>query len=320
MYDLNLSIPNITSPKYTSDNRFLLLKNYLYELNEVLAFALSDKTENEVGSLYKTVEKTEENNATQVKQLQQQSVSRFNSLKEQIIRTAEEIEKDYNSKITQSESEIMQSVSSEYVLKSDFGEYENSVDTRFQQTSERITLVSENTDAVTNGLEVFKDTTRSEMILQSEAITSQVESIYTTKDETHELESRMDSQIAQTAQTISENFSKDIKSTNDDISSVGGKVNELISSLDVYIRRGELEEGIYGIEIGRSDSNIKARFTNDRLSFFQGVAEVAYVSGSSLYITNADILDYLRIGNQSDGYFLFDTTENGLEVRWINGG
>lgn len=319
MYDLNLSIPNITSPKYTDDNRFLLLKNYLYELNEVLSFALSDKTENEVNSLYNSFKKSKENTQTQMRQLQEQSVNRFNSLKEQIIRTADEIEKDYNSKITQTERSIMQSVSSDYVLKSDFGEYENSVDTRFSQTAEQISLVSQNTDAVSNDLEIFKDTTRSELILQSEAITSQVENIYTTKNETQELESRIDSQITQTAQTITENFSKDIKTVNDDISSVGGKVSELVSSLDVYIRRGELEEGVYGIEIGRSDSNIKARFTNDRLSFFQGVAEVAYISGSSLYITNADILDYLRIGNQSNGYFLFDTTENGLEVRWING-
>ena len=213
----------------------------------------------------------------------------------------------------------MQSVSSDYVLKSEFGEYENSVDTRFEQTAEQINLVSQNTDAVSSDLEIFKDTTRSELILQSEAITTQVENLYTTKNETQELESRVDSQITQTAQTITENFSKDIRTMNDDISSVGGKVNELVSSLDVYIRRGELEDGVYGIEIGRSDSNIKARFTNDRLSFFQGVAEVAYISGSSLYITNADILDYLRIGNKSNGYFLFDTTENGLEVRWING-
>ena len=319
MYDLNLSIPNITSPKYTDDNRFLLLKNYLYELNEVLSFALSDKTENEVNLLYSSLDETKRNSETQVKQLQEQSVSRFNSLKEQIIRTAEEIEKDYNSKITQSERSIMQSVSSDYVLKSEFGEYENSVDTRFEQTAEQINLVSQNTDAVSSDLEIFKDTTRSELILQSEAITTQVENLYTTKNETQELESRVDSQITQTAQTITENFSKDIRTMNDDISSVGGKVNELVSSLDVYIRRGELEDGVYGIEIGRSDSNIKARFTNDRLSFFQGVAEVAYISGSSLYITNADILDYLRIGNKSNGYFLFDTTENGLEVRWING-
>jgi hypothetical protein len=87
----------------------------------------------------------------------------------------------------------------------------------------------------------------------------------------------------------------------------------------VFIRRGELESGVYGIEIGRSDSPVRARFTNDRLSFYQGKSEVAYISGSSLYITNADVLDFLRIGNSLDGYFLFDTTSNGLEVRWIDG-
>lgn len=80
-----------------------------------------------------------------------------------------------------------------------------------------------------------------------------------------------------------------------------------------------MEDGVYGIEIGRSDSNVKARFTNDKLSFYQGVAEVAYISGSALYITNAEIIDYLKIGNSNDGYFLFDTTRNGLEVRWIDG-
>ena len=116
-----------------------------------------------------------------------------------------------------------------------------------------------------------------------------------------------------------EAFSENIASVEKDLSTVGGEVQELVSSLDVYIRRGMLEDDVYGIEIGRSDSNIKARFTNDRLSFYQGVSEVAYISGSSLYITNADVLDYLRIGNSAHGYFLFDTTSNGLEVRWIDG-
>ena len=51
MYDLNLSVPNITSPKYSSDNRFLLLKNYLQELNETLSFALADRSANEIISL-----------------------------------------------------------------------------------------------------------------------------------------------------------------------------------------------------------------------------------------------------------------------------
>ena len=100
---------------------------------------------------------------------------------------------------------------------------------------------------------------------------------------------------------------------------MSGGISEIVSSLDVYIRRGELEDGVFGVEIGRSDSTVKARFTNDKLSFFQGIVEVAYVSGSTLYITNAQILDYMKIGNPSDGYFLFDTTDNGLEVHWING-
>ena len=58
-----------------------------------------------------------------------------------------------------------------------------------------------------------------------------------------------------------------------------------------------LESGVYGIEIGRSDSNIKARFTNDKLSFMQSGVEVAYISKNNLYITRAEITDYLKIGN-----------------------
>ena len=56
MYDLNLSVPNLTSPKYSNDNRFLLLKNYLYELNETLSFALGDKPQTEIQNLKKEIE------------------------------------------------------------------------------------------------------------------------------------------------------------------------------------------------------------------------------------------------------------------------
>ena len=146
-----------------------------------------------------------------------------------------------------------------------------------------------------------------------------MENIYSSKTEMGDLEERISSQISQTAEGITETFSESITGVEEELSSVGGEVRELVSSLDVYIRRGELEEGVYGIEIGRSDSNIKARFTNDRLSFYQGISEVAYISGSNLYITRAEILDYLKIGNTTDGFFTFDVTHNGLEVMWSNG-
>ena len=62
MYDLNLSVPDFTAKKYSNDNRFLLLKNYLYELNETLSFALDSKRNDEIISLAEkvgNVEKTQ---------------------------------------------------------------------------------------------------------------------------------------------------------------------------------------------------------------------------------------------------------------------
>lgn len=319
MYDLNMIVPDITSPVYTDDNKFRLLKNYLYELNETLSYALSDRVESDITSVSVQMDKDREDNSLRIQQLSAKSIKRFNELKEQILRTAEDIEKEYTVLVEQKENEILQSVEGTYVAQSQFGEYKNTTDTAIKQNADNIALVSENVDEVNDGLSVFKETTRSEMAVQSDSILSRVEEIYATKSRADDIESRVSSQIVQSAENITENFSRSLAEVNEDITTVGGSFAEFVSDLDVYIRRGELEENVYGIEIGRSDSNIKARFTNDRLSFYQGITEVAFVSGSSLYITNAQILDFLKIGNSSDGYFMFDMTGNGLEVRWING-
>lgn len=319
MYDLNLTVPNLTSPKYTADNRFLLLKNYLYELNEVLANVLGDRTAEEIQTLKKKVEAEKESEKQNVIRLKNDSKKRFEELKEQIIRTAEEIELAYTTAISQTEEEILQQAQGEFATKTELGEYRNQVATELSQTADRITANAENCEEIRTDLESFKTDTSAQFSLQSTEILSQVESIYSAKTELGDLEERISSQISQTSDGITETFSEKLSNVESDLSSVGGEIRELVSSLDVYIRRGELEEGIYGIEIGRSDSNIKARFTNDRLSFYQGLAEVAYISGSNLYITRAQILDYLKLGNATEGFFIFDVTENGLEVTWTNG-
>ncbi len=319
MYDLNLTVPNLTSPKYTADNRFLLLKNYLYELNEVLANVLGDRTAEEIQTIKKKVEAEKESEKQNVIRLKNDSKKRFEELKEQIIRTAEEIELAYTTAISQTEEEILQQAQGEFATKTELGEYQNQVATELSQTADRITANAENCEEIRTDLESFKTDTSAQFSLQSTEILSQVESIYSAKTELGDLEERISSQISQTSEGITETFSEKLSNVESDLSSVGGEIRELVSSLDVYIRRGELEEGIYGIEIGRSDSNIKARFTNDRLSFYQGLAEVAYISGSNLYITRAQILDYLKLGNATEGFFIFDVTENGLEVTWTNG-
>lgn len=319
MYDLNLSVPNLTSPKYSNDNRFLLLKNYLYELNETLSFALGDRPETEIQIIKKEIETGKNEEKQNIIRLKNDSKKRFEELKEQIIRTAEEIEMEYSTAISESEREILQTAQGEFVTKTELGEYKNQVGTEFLQTAESISANAKKTEELGTELENYKVSTNSQLSIQAQEIISQVGNIYSARTELGELEEKISSQISQTAQGITETFSESLSAFSDDLSSVGGEVKELVSSLDVYIRRGELEEGIYGIEIGRSDSNIKARFTNDRLSFYQGLSEVAYISGSNLYITRAEILDYFRIGNSTDGYFTFDITENGLEVTWLNG-
>ena len=340
MYDLNLIVPDISSPKYSQENKFLLLKNYLYELNEALSFALADKSYGEIIEIKKSVENSKNKQSVGVRQLQAQSVKRFNELKEQIISTAEDIETNYKSDIEQSESQIIQSVQGEFVAKSDFGDYKNTVETALNQQAESISLnaksveqvqsnlgllgdsqekIREDMNADALNLEEYKKTARSELSVQSDAIISQVENVYTSKNETEQLESRIESKIVQNATDVTETFNQRFEQTSEHIGEVEASMSDFVTELEVYIRRGELAEGVFGIEIGRTDSNIKARFTNDRLSFYRGTTEIAYVSGNSLYITDAHVLDYLKIGNSAQGYFMFDSTDNGLEVRWING-
>lgn len=319
MYDLNMMVPDLTSAVYTQENKFRLLKNYLYELNDTLSYALSDRTAGEISTVINSIDRDKKENETKVRQLNAQSIKRFNELKEQILSTAEDIEKNYRIYTEAQKNEIMQGVEGTYVARSEFGEYKNQADTAVKQNENAITLISQNVDELSDSVSAYRDATRSEMYLQSDSILSKAEELYTTKSDSEELENRISSQMLQSSKDITESFSRSLSVMNEDISSVGGNFAELVSELDVYIRRGELDENVYGIEIGRSDSGIKARFTNDRLSFYQGITEVAYISGSSLYITNAHVLDYLKLGNTDDGFFMLDVTGNGLEVRWING-
>ena len=59
-----------------------------------------------------------------------------------------------------------------------------------------------------------------------------------------------------------------------------------------YIR---FEDG--DIILGQSDNELRLRIENDRITFYDGVTEVAYISNHKLHITEADILDSLAIGN-----------------------
>ena len=122
MYDLNLTVPNLTSDKYSDDNKFMLLKNYLYELNEVLAQALDDKTATELQAFTKSVNEKDKSNSEKIIALKNQSIKRSDALKQDILRTADELEKEYTTKLEQTKEEIRLEAEGEFVAQSQFGE------------------------------------------------------------------------------------------------------------------------------------------------------------------------------------------------------
>lgn len=69
------------------------------------------------------------------------------------------------------------------------------------------------------------------------------------------------------------------------------------------------------IILGESGNELTVRIENDRISFLEGDVEVAYFSNQKLYITDAEILASLRIGN-----FAFTPRANGnLSFKKIGG-
>ena len=312
-------MPNISASKYSDDEKFYLLKNYLYELNECLSFALSniDFSNLKENIKNKIEEKSEEK--ISYENLIKENKEKFENLKNKIIITADEIFENCKSEIKNSENEILGKVQNEFLAISEFGEYKSETASIIKENADAITLNSSDIETVNNNLENYKSENNSELNLRAEAIISQVENIFAKKSEYDEFTEIISSQITQTSKNITENFENSVLSAKEDISTLGGTVSELIYSLNTYIKRGELESGVYGIEIGRSDSNIKARFTNEKLSFLQGTTEVAYISGNNLYILRAEIIDYIKIGDIEKGYFIFDVTDNGLEVKWSYG-
>lgn len=94
-------------------------------------------------------------------------------------------------------------------------------------------------------------------------------------------------------------------------------VEDEIKTTNAYIKRGELPNGDYGIEIGEtSDDGVftkYARFKADRLSFFDiNGYEVAYIGAGCLYVSGKTVF----LGEIQLGSYKTDTSD-GLAFTWI---
>lgn len=300
------------------------IRGYLNQIDETLKtvlLGLSGSVGDVKSVLTKNGEITSEANEAMYSvavKMKNEQLEKFDELKSDIIRTADEVTGECKAYTDATENSIISTVESEFVAKSEYGEYKSGTNAALGIYDGRITANTEAIEQIDTDYREYKKEASSQISLLPSAIISEVTEDFISKDELdgESLQSFIGSFVTQSKNDITEEFVSRLYAALGEIEDTHGGISEYITETSAYIRRGEIADGIYGIEIGRSDSNMKTRFLNDKISFYQGEVEVAYISDNNLYITRAEVLDFLRIGNNNDGYFIFDVSPNGLEVRW----
>lgn len=178
-----------------------------------------------------------------------------------------------------------------------FGTSHESVETVIQEIEEDVTA---NTDAIegvsSNVIEVSKELSTS-IAQTEEGIISRVQSEFYNRDETDTLIDSIGTQLVQAENAWEMQF----LGMAENISELSDATNTEFGVIKDYIR---FEDG--NIILGKTGNELKLNISNDRISFLQGSNEVAYMSNSKLYITDAEILASLRIGK-----FAFIPRSNG---------
>lgn len=175
---------------------------------------------------------------------------------------------------------------------------EESAKTKFQQLYEEIIRTADELNSeFTVSLQQRED-----------SILSQVTEDFTAKSETAALEETFRSEMEQTSQKIEMRFSDAAQISQE----VGGRLEEYENLVDTYI-----QFNTEGITLGERDSPFTAVLGRERLSFRQNGVEIAYLSNNKLYITSAEVLDRLTVGNTGSGFFDWVPRANGnLGMKW----
>ena len=137
--------------------------------------------------------------------------------------------------------------------------------------------------------------------VESDNIKSIVSESYSLKDETEALISAASTEIRQTVDDVVIEFT----TFQADMQSVASNTDAEFEEIRKYIR---FVDGM--ILLGEVGNELELQISNDRISFLQDGAEVAYFSNRKLYITDTQVLHSLQIGN-----FAFMPRANG-NISW----
>ena len=149
--------------------------------------------------------------------------------------------------------------------------------------------VSDSTNQRTN--EILSDTLTyiNESIETSEEATRTLLTEYARVSELETFREEMALSVSQTSEEINVQFN----TVNERITEENGEILRILDENSKYIR---LVDG--NIILGELGALLTTKISNGRISFlYNDTIEVAYISDNKLYITNAEILDSIVIGN-----------------------
>lgn len=149
-------------------------------------------------------------------------------------------------------------------------------------------IVEKNAQAESEAIINVERNLLASMQVTEENIKSTVAENYSLKDETEALVSSVSTTIEQTKDSFDIQFNQ----FNADIRAVAAGTDAEFEEIRKYIRFVDGK-----ILLGEVGNELELEIANDRISFLQDGAEVAYFSDRKLYVTDAEILHSLQLGS-----------------------
>lgn len=326
----NIRLPNITGR--TTEEQLQQIKSYLIqaagELNWALTNVAGVNGSSDTG--YAPYPLANTGAASGVQQKEEELLKNFNALKGLIIKSADIVNAYYE--------EINTRLEGLYVSQSDYGTFVEQTTADIAQNSTDITQNYSNIQLVTAKVTETKDALDTSIADTHTALQDNIDSLEKNlKDNINGAKSDLASSIANAETTLNSNIDDAKKELGESIQGAEKKlqnaidgVTEILAEVQAYVKSGLLYYDdsagipIYGVEVGQTNTvngqkifNQYARFTSDRLSFFdQNGKEVAYISDRKLFISNVEITVSFRMGGFEDTV----TEDKGIVTKWVGGG
>lgn len=155
-------------------------------------------------------------------------------------------------------------------------------------------IKSDYTNGIANAVELAKKTLETLIQQTSESIMLEV-------SETYAKNGDIESKITTTMTQLADSFNFEFESLKVIVDKNNADSREQFETISRYIR---FIEG--NIVLGESGNELVLRIENDRISFLDAGAEVAYFSNKKLYVLDGHFINSLRVGK-----FAFLPRENG---------